>query len=98
MPRILAILAFLAVVEPTVVGFVQTCVETCPDDGPDGTCPPACTDCACCVQPVRLSATRGDAGADTPPPRRHATIGYLDRTPATPDPQGILHVPRRAHG
>jgi hypothetical protein len=97
--RLFAILLTLAAVArvasaPFVVAFAE-CVETCPDDGPDGKCAPGCDDCACCARPV------------TPPPRDArvellptvAAVAIADpvrKTPPSPEPRKILHVPKRA--
>ena len=99
--RLLVILVTLAsavrvAAAPFVVAFAE-CVESCPDDGPDGKCSPTCDDCACCARPV------------TPPPRAPAiellpTVisiaigGAVPYTPPSPEPRKILHVPKRASG
>jgi hypothetical protein len=97
--RLLAILLTLASVvriaaSPFVVAFTE-CVETCPDDGPDGKCSPGCDDCACCARPAT-------------PPFRDAKVELLPTVialaiveparllPPSPEPRKILHVPKHA--
>jgi len=77
---------------PVVVAFAE-CVETCPDDGPDGKCSPSCDDCACCARPV--TPPPRDAKVELLPTVIALAIGELVRhSPPSPEPRKILHVPK----
>ena len=99
MRRIVSIVAFLMMlgwmlgVPPLAV--TDSCGERCPDssDGDDGGCPPACH---CCAHASRL-ATLAPAAAAAPPTAGSSTgLAIAYRAPATPEPDDIFHVPKRA--
>lgn len=59
----------------------------------DGDCPPACH---CCAHASRL-ATLAPAAAAAPPTAGSSTgLAIAYRAPATPEPDDIFHVPKRA--
>jgi hypothetical protein len=95
--RLLAIVLALASVlriaaAPVVVTFAE-CLETCPDDGPDGKCSPCCDDCACCARPV--TPPPRDAKVELLPTVIALAIGDPVRhAPPSPEPRKILHVPK----
>ena len=97
--RLFAILLTLAsavrvAAAPLVVAFAE-CVETCPDDGPDGKCAPGCDDCACCARPV--TPPLRDTAIDLLPTVVSLAIGEMvRRAPPLPEPRKILHVPKHA--
>jgi hypothetical protein len=97
--RLLAILLTLAAAvrvaaAPLVVAFAE-CVETCPDDGPDGKCSPGCNDCACCARPV--TPPLRDGKVELFPTVIALALGDPVRhAPPSPEPRKILHVPKRA--
>jgi hypothetical protein len=70
------------------------CAEPCEGDGPDGQCPPACYDCACCAQPRAHPTVFADEPLIAPPMAPAAWPTQSE--PATPDPREILRVPKRA--
>jgi hypothetical protein len=79
---------------PVVRAFLE-CVEGCADDGADGKCSPLCQDCACCarsvVAPARVQAV------DVLPIVSHTLLAFQrDRTPPSPEPREILHIPKPA--
>jgi hypothetical protein len=69
-----------------------TCLEHCDDDGPDGTCPPTCQDCACCAQPRAIQTMSAGAA----PSQALTSTGDWPAAgpPASPDPGEILRVPK----
>ena len=97
-PRVLLALAFSLHLGlgGGVVSYVEEepCSDGCPEDGPDGKCPPNCPECACCPHagPVVVSA---EVVAADPAPRAAAPELELS-APAAPEPRDILHDPRAA--
>jgi hypothetical protein len=96
--RLLVVLLTLAsavrvAAAPLVIAFAE-CVETCPDDGPDGKCSPGCDDCACCARPVTTPPPA--AAIELYPTVVALAIGdpVLNALPS-PEPRKILHVPKR---
>jgi hypothetical protein len=69
------------------------CVETCPDDGPDGQCAPTCADCSCCVRPPGDVPALLVAAARPGSPSRPGYFVSVTHL-ASADPHEILHVPR----
>ena len=96
MVRVLCLLAGLMLgIQGTVAGRASddACAQSCPEDGPDGKCPPGCADCACCGHLV--SAVPAIIGlAIALPPPSIAQIELAPLFPPSPDPAEVLHVPK----
>ena len=73
------------------------CVLGCDDDAPDGTCPPDCADCACCVHQAPLVV---GAFILTEPRLEHAPrfVASTDDEPSSADPRELQHVPKLLPG
>lgn len=92
-----ALVGALTLLTVNVSGLAALCAETsceqdCPRDTPAGQCAPNCHFCSCSPLP-----TFAEPAALTIDPRPHA--GSADwvapsRAPSSPDPAGILHVPK----
>jgi hypothetical protein len=79
------------VVFSLTIAFGAPCIEECPDDGPDGRCPPACMTCPCSPRPARTGpalvlAAPATAGLPL------AAVVVLP--PCEPEPADIFHVPK----
>lgn len=71
----------------------DACTQSCPDDGPDGKCPPGCADCACCGHLV--SAVPAGVGlAVALPSPSIAQIDLAPLFPPSPDPTEVVHIPK----
>jgi hypothetical protein len=79
--------AFLA-----TAAFGAPCQQRCPDDGPDGRCPPVCAACACAPRSARPGPV---AAVAAPSPRAEILAAPMMRASSEPDPQEIAHVPKR---
>jgi len=96
-PMLRVLLLVGTVLVTQVVGSVAivrgaVCPERCPDDGPDGRCPPSCLSCPCTARPARpVSAPI----AETPETRHEAARSPLAVAPRAPEPRDIFHVPKR---
>lgn len=88
-----AVLTVLAahVVFLATIAFGAPCAERCPDDGPDGRCPPACITCPCSPRPASPPAAVECPHPVAAPARLPAPVMLA---PSEPDPIGIFHVPR----
>lgn len=73
------------------IAFGAPCLERCPDDGPDGRCPPLCMTCPCSPRPVTVAAK---AAIVAPVARGEMLAACVTRTPAEPEPADIFHVPK----
>lgn len=70
----------------------HTCEQRCPDDGPDGTCPPFCSDCYCCSYPISVvSSSQPDPFLPTP---SQAKVESSRETGLEAEPRDIFHVPK----
>jgi len=71
--------------------FATVCVESCPDDGPGTTCPPACSLCVSCTH-AQQAIVR-----DTLPPATLAATArvFIVRALSAPSQRSadIFHVP-----
>jgi hypothetical protein len=73
------------------IAFGAPCAEGCPDDGPDGRCPPACTACPCSPRP----GPTGPAFVLRAPAARGEVVPALALAePCEPEPTDIFHVPK----
>jgi hypothetical protein len=79
------------VVFMATVAFGAPCPERCPDDGPDGRCPPACVACSCSPRPAP-SAFPADVAA--PPARGEPVPAFVTPAPREAEPSDIFHVPK----
>jgi hypothetical protein len=71
------------------------CPERCPDDGPDGQCPPACVTCPASAH----TATPVTAGVVAIPiVRREPVPPIATVPPAEPEAGDIFHVPKHLLG
>lgn len=75
-----------------MLASVQACPEKCPDDSPDGRCPPACEFCGCCAVPRTLPPEV--AAAWIGPTVEQCVCAHVDAAPASAEPHEILHVPK----
>jgi hypothetical protein len=91
-----AVLAYAVLVSQVVfvvtIAFGAPCAERCPDDGPDGRCPPACTTCPCSPRPAPASPSLVVA---TPVTHRELAPAVAVLAPSEPEPADIFHVPKR---
>jgi hypothetical protein len=74
------------------IAFGAPCGDGCPDDGPDGRCPPACVGCPCSPRPAPAASPLAIV---TPPDRVRAVAVVATHAPFEPAPADIFHVPRR---
>jgi hypothetical protein len=88
--RIASAVVVSQVVFVLTIAFGAPCSERCPDDGPDGRCPPACVTCACSPRP----ATGPALLVVIPPAHIEVVPGVALLTPCEPDPADIAHVPK----
>jgi hypothetical protein len=80
------VMATLAMAPSTV------CPEQCPDDGPDGRCPPVCLSCPASFHSARPIT----APVVKAPATRHALLPVLVLgVSSDPAPSDIFHVPKR---
>jgi len=88
---IAALLFFMATGLEVVVAS-QACVRTCPTEGPDGDCGPACPDCFCC--PSLRSCIQPDGCISSPPASTIALVAQPEPPSTKADPADIFHVPK----
>jgi hypothetical protein len=67
--------------------------EDCPADASGGNCAPNCQQCQCCSLPSFTKPV--PATVSLIPLFRRSSWIQATQTPTTPDPAGILHVPKR---
>ena len=90
---VLLALFFSQAVASPASAALEACTATCPDDGPDGSCGPACFDCTCCPHAARSIAA--SPGVPVPPqPPSHAIVAAEGLLAPASDPQDVFHVPR----
>jgi hypothetical protein len=77
------------------IAVAAPCIETCEDDGPDGTCPPGCEDCLCCIH-ARVLVPRPVHAGPEPLGTASATTWADDTEPASAEPREIMQIPKRA--
>ena len=70
----------------------SVCNQSCPDDAPDGTCPPGCNDCSCCAHVNPAVAPR--PLVETVEPAMQDAPTFSTALPPSPEPNDILHVPK----
>jgi hypothetical protein len=75
-----------------ITAFGTPCPERCPDDGPDGRCPPLCMTCPCAAHAVRPAPPTGLLAAAT---TVEPAVAAVSRGPRAPEPRAIFHVPKR---
>ena len=70
------------------------CGQGCEDEAEGKACPPLCTTCTCAPH-AGLTTLTGQPGLALPLPSLEK-VGFADgqRTPSSPEPHEILHVPR----
>lgn len=68
------------------------CTEQCPDDAPDGKCPPNCSYCPCCTH-VRLQFVEAPT-KEAPALVMVPVLERVEAPPLSPEPGEILHVPK----
>jgi len=68
----------------------RLCHEECPSER--GACAPACPDCPCCAARVAVQRPVLVSSNDTPRP---FLFPYSEAAPASPDPDEIIHIPKR---
>ena len=73
------------------------CVQSCEDDGPDGTCPPDCADCSCCAHQTPLVAHSFTLTPSSEPKVSCASFDG-DELPASADPRELQHIPKSLLG
>ncbi len=70
------------------------CAERCEDDS-DGTCPPTCSCCTCCIHPRSFARMDAPRSAAIPDLGRLLAVDDSDKRPEAPPAREILHVPKR---
>lgn len=75
-----------------VVAFGTPCLDDCPDDGPDGRCPPACRTCPCSP---KAGPTTVASVIETPAASTGSFAATIVSAPVAPEPRDIFHVPKR---
>jgi hypothetical protein len=91
LPFLLAVM--LAQVTVTIAMAPRTiCPEACPDDGPDGRCPPACLGC---VSTAHAASPAYATSVAAPALRGEVTPTGSPVVFFEPDPADIFHVPRQ---
>ena len=77
-----------------VLGGDGNCAAGCEDDARGKQCPPICPTCACAPH-ASLAMPASPIGASlTPPAAESDCFAAPQRTPPSPEPHEILHVPR----
>ena len=88
------IAALLVIIVAQFMGgvlFAAVCVESCPDDGPGRTCPPACSLCMSCIH-AQQAIVRNTMTLEVLVATPH--IFNVRPVPAPSQPAGdIFHVP-----
>jgi hypothetical protein len=94
----IAILALCLGQATGLVAATETlCSDSCPDDNDAGQCSPFCICVSCGCHSVRPMVFVSVAGLDAPPSSR-LTFERCERRCPTPEPEEILHVPKRLLG
>ena len=70
-----------------------TCREQCPKEERGGPCLPGCPDCACCG--VARVVMKLPATLCTAAPQIGFVSPRAEDVPAAPDPEEIVHIPKR---
>src|SRR5262245_29808691 len=92
-----AVLFFFALMQAHVIvslaiGPTMICQERCPEDGPDGRCPPACLSCPASTHtPAPVFACTPVKPAEV----REPVPSVSSVQPLDPEPADIFHVPKR---
>ena len=87
-------IALVAMIALQVLGgmaFTSVCVEPCPDDTEETSCPPVCALCTTCTHGQKAVVRQASPGAPVPSARRFA-LQQLARTSFAPA-DDIFHVP-----
>lgn len=84
-------LALFQAVGSRLPGLTIACVETCPDDDDQGTCPQIC-DCSCRA-PHRVPLATPTKALLPPSDECNYAAGEVE-APPSPDPRALLHVPK----
>jgi hypothetical protein len=81
------------VLAPQASAGLEVCIATCPDDGPDGRCSPACFDCGCCGHAGRNQIAPHASPQAVTDPARWTAAGAGPRLP-TALQKDVFHVPK----
>jgi hypothetical protein len=76
------------------VAAIDDCAGSCPDDDPEGDCPPVCPSCTCVTHahpPLLPPRETVALAVQTPTASSFAAVAMFV---PSPDPREILHVPK----
>lgn len=86
-----ALLAMIAVQLLAGVAFASVCVEPCPDDTDETSCPPVCALCTSCTHAQTWIVQH--AASETPLTTTHRFVAQPPTSPSSQLAADIFHVP-----
>jgi hypothetical protein len=92
--KVLMVVLLLGQAVEMVAGGEDACAAGC-EDGADGKqCPPVCPTCSCVPHVSPMMVVSSDGVAVLPAAAGRDGFDEAQRTPVSPEPHEILHVPR----